>query len=319
MSKLSELEDLLGNLLGAIPDLLAALVLDLDGLIIAKQSVSAFNEELISAIIGILDQTINRIKKYTETSFGSGTLDTNEFQLFYVELSKVTPAIFVLVGDQYSNMNQYIPFTYIVAEKISLILNNQETSIELPKFNDNGDLIFNSEYDINHGKNNVNKVVVVGSEGVGKSKLIEMYSEGNIDEFYKPTIGISIKKKKLQISKNVNLTLYLLDLGGLKSFAKVRKFYYNYTNAVLILFDYTKSDTFNNISDWIEETRHYIRDNTIPIILIGNKIDLNEDRENIKLKAQNLAKQYNISFFETSAYTGEGIDELFTFLISNLF
>ena len=87
MSRLTILEDLLSNLLDEAGDLSAALVVDLDGLIIAKRSIGGFDEELIGAIMGILEQTINRIKMYTETSFGSGTLDTNEFQLFYVELT----------------------------------------------------------------------------------------------------------------------------------------------------------------------------------------------------------------------------------------
>ena len=123
----------------------------------------------------------------------------------------------------------------------------------------------------------------------------------------------------MQISKEHSLFLYLLDLGGLKGFAKIRKFYYNYSNAVLILFDYAKPETLNNISNWIEESRHFIKDTSIPIVLIGNKVDLTDNREDIRIKAQDLAKEYYFPFFETSAYTGEGIDELFTYLISTLF
>lgn len=318
MSRLTILEDLLSNLLDEAGDLSAALVVDLDGLIIAKRSIGGFDEELIGAIMGILEQTINRIKKYTEASFGSGTLDTNEFQLFYVELTKVAPAIFVLVGDQYSNINQFIPFAYIVAEKVSLILNNQETSIKLPKLSDKGDLILNTEINSHAGNNIINKIVLVGSEAVGKSSLVEMYDKGSFNPIYKPTIGVSIIEKKLQISKDYNLHLSLLDLGGLKSFAKIRKFYYNYSNTVLILFDYTNIESFNNLSDWIEESRHFIKNKSNPIVLIGNKIDLTENREDIKNRAQALAEQYNFPFFETSSLTGEGIDELFTYLISTL-
>ncbi|MFX1278851.1 MAG: GTP-binding protein [Promethearchaeota archaeon] len=319
MSKITILEELLANLLGETQDLLAALVVDLDGLIIAKKSIGGFDEELIGAIMGILEQTINRIKKYTETSFGSGTLATNEFQLFYIELSRVTPAIFVLVGDQYSNINQFIPFAYIVAEKISLLLNNKETSINLPKLSNTGDLILNPNHNAQYANNNVNKIVIVGSESVGKSSLVEMYCRGNFQESYRPTIGISIKDKTLQISKEHSLFLYLLDLGGLRGFAKIRKYYYPYSNAILILFDYSKQETLNNISNWIEESRHFIKDLSIPIILVGNKIDLTKDRQELKLRAQKLAKAYHFPFFETSAYTGEGIDELFTYLISTLF
>ena len=154
MSRLSVLEDLLGNLLKETQELVAALVLDLDGFIIAKSSIKGFDEEIITAITSILEQTINKIKRYTEATFGSGTFGTNEFQLFYIDLSKVTPALFVLVGDQYSNINQFIPYAYIVAEKISSILNNRVTSIQIPRLDNSGDLILHPEFDSTFRKKN---------------------------------------------------------------------------------------------------------------------------------------------------------------------
>ena len=69
------------------------------------------------------------------------------------------------------------------------------------------------------------KIVIVGPESTGKSALVRTYCKGTFNDAYKPTIGISIIEKELQISKNYNLRLFLLDLGGIKSFAKIRKFY----------------------------------------------------------------------------------------------
>jgi small GTP-binding protein len=317
MSRVSVIEELLGNLLQEVNNLQAALVVDLDGLIIARSSVQGFDEELIGAIMAILDQTINKIKRYAETSFGSGTFDTNDFQMFYMELGNNVPAIFVLVANHYSNIDQIIPYAYIIAEKISSILSNHNTSLKIPKLTPEGELILPAE---EYNKKNVRKIILVGSEAVGKTKLAEMYCGTTINEngIYKPTLGISINEKELQVARNFNLTLYLLDLSGLKSFVKIRKFYYKYANVVLIIFDYTNTKSLNNITDWIEESCHFIKNKTIPIILIGNKIDQIEDHEEIKSQANKLANQYNFPFFETSAVTGEGIDELFTYLISNL-
>jgi len=319
MSKATILEDLLGNFLNEATDLFAALVVDLEGFVIAKQSVKILDEELIGAIMTILEQTISRIKRYTETSFGSGTFDTNEFQLFYIELSKIVPAIFVLVADPYSNLNQYIPYSYIVAEKISLILNNQDTPINIPRLDNGGKLVLESDNESNTQQKNIQKIVVIGPEQVGKTTLVNMYCYGTFQENYKPTIGISIIEKNLQISRDFNLAFHILDLGGLKSFAKIRRFYYRYSNAILLLFDYERIETFNNIVEWIEESRQFASDESVPIILIGNKIDLIENHGAIRKRAEDLAKQYKFPFFETSALTGQGIDELFTYLISNLF
>ena len=318
MSKVAELEELLAKLLNEAQNLLAALVVDLDGLIIARSSVEGFDEELIGAIMAILDQTISKIKRYAETSFGSGTFDTNDFQLFYMELGNNVPAIFVLVADHSNNIDKFIPYSYIVAEKISSILSNHDTPLQIPKLDNEGELILPAE---EYNKNNVRKITLVGSEAVGKTKLARMYCGANFKEngVYKPTIGIAILEKELQILKDYNLKLYIFDLGGARSFAKIRRFYYEYSDAVLILFDYSQSDTIAKISDWIEELQHSLRNRAIPHILVGNKIDLAENLEDINMKAQNLADQYNIPFFETSAFTGEGIDELFTYLISNLF
>jgi len=318
MSLSSTLEELLSNLLSEAREISAALILDLDGLVIAKQSVKGFDEEIVGAIMIILEQTITKIRRYAETTFGSGTFDTNEFQLFYVELRKVTPAIFVLVADPYANIDQYIPYTYIVAEKISLILNNRSTSLGLPGLDKNGELVLKPANILNTN-GNVKAIAIIGSEEVGKTTLVDMFCNIDPPISYKPTIGISIKEKNLQISKNHSLSLVLFDLGGLKSFVKVRKFYYKFAQAVLLLFDYAKPETFNHVSKWIEEAKHFVSDQTIPIILIGNKIDISADRVALKNQAQLLAEQHNFSFFETSAITGEGIDELFTFFISNLF
>ncbi|MFX0003325.1 MAG: GTP-binding protein [Candidatus Hodarchaeota archaeon] len=318
MSKVKEIEELLSNLLHEVNNLLAALVVDLDGLIIARASVEGLDEELIGAIMAILDQSINKIKRYAETSLGSGTFDTNDFQLFYMELGSSIPAIFVLVANHYSNIDQFIPYTYIVAEKISSLLSNQNVSLKIPKLTNEGKIILPAEED---NKKSVRNIILIGSEAVGKTKLARMYTGMNINEngIYKPTLGISINEKELQVASNFSLTLYLLDLSGLKSLTKIRKFYYKYSNAVLVIFDYTNKDTFNNVVGWIEESRHFIKDQEIPLVLIGNKIDKCENREETKIQAIKLAEQYNIPFFETSALTGEGIDELFTFLISNLF
>ncbi len=312
MLRISSLNDLLANFLNEVPDLLAALVVDIEGLIIAQQSVKGFDEEIIGAIMSLIEQTIQKIRKVAVTSFGSGTFDTNEFRLFYVELGGVTQALFVIVADPYSNIENFIPYSYIIAEKISMVLDNREISLNIPKLSKEGELIFESEND------NTNMIIILGSPAVGKSALIETYINGCFDQKYKPTLGISIIKKELQIARNINSLLYLFDTGGLKSFAKIRKFYYQNPSAVLIMFDYTNNDSLENTDEWIEEARHFIRNLNIPFVLIGNKTDLAEHREDLRIKAQSLATQYKMKLFETSALTGEGIDELFTYLISNL-
>lgn len=84
---------------------------------------------------------------------------------------------------------------------------------------------------------------------------------------------------------------------------------------IAILFDYSRNETLENINNWLKEARQFVKNfDSIQCILIGNKIDLSEDRFQMKKKAEFFAKENNLRFFETSALTGEGIDELFMFI-----
>lgn len=315
---ISLLNDLLSELLKEVPDLLAALIIDLNGYVLTKQSDENFNEDIIGSIMSVVEPTINKIKKYAETSFGSGTFDTDKFRLFYLELGGRIPALFVLVSDPYSNIDNFVPYYYIVAEKISLLLNNRETSIKIPKLLEDGRIELKRESESGISQNILNQIFMVGPEKVGKSSLLEMYVNGNYIEEYKPTIGLSIIRKELQVTKRMKMSFIIFDMGGLKNFVKVRKFYYKILTpkAVLVMFDYSNRKTLSSINEYIEEARYFINDEEVPFVLIGNKIDKVEDREELKKEAEEIAEQYNCFFYETSALTGQGIDELFMHIAS---
>jgi len=315
MSKTNLLNELLKNLISEIKDLVAILIVDSNGLIMAQQSIKGFKEEIFAVIISIVEDNLEKIKKYADISVGSGTIHMNDYQLFYVEMGIINPGLFVMVTDPYTNLNDFIPYSYIVAEKASNILNNKETSIELPKINGNGNIIFD---DPSSSFSKTNKIVIIGPDSVGKTSLVDMYLNGKFGNDYIPTIGLSINKKSFEITKNMSIEFQIFDMGGLKSFKKLRKHYYQDAKVVIILFDYSKLNTLENINEWIEESRHFIKKTNVNYYLVGNKIDLINDRESIRNSAIDLSYHNNFSYYETSACTGEGIDELFTSCISNL-
>ncbi|MBD3193731.1 MAG: GTP-binding protein [Candidatus Lokiarchaeota archaeon] len=316
MLRINLLDELLDKFLNEVPELIAVLVVDLDGLVIAQKSLKGFDEEIIGAIMTILDQTINKIKRFTDTSYGSGTFDTNEFRLFYTELV-TTKSLFVLVADPYSNIEQYIPYSYIIADKASQLLNNRETSLNLPKLDIDNNEIYIPDDNSADGKTEYNKVVIIGPQQVGKTTLLNMYVNGEFEQNYRPTIGVHFIEKSFQLTNRLQLKFYIFDLSGVKSFGKIRRFYYPDSQAVILLFDYSNPESLEKINEWFEEARHFIEDNSTIYLLVGNKIDLVGDRLNLKEKAEKIATQYGCNFFEISAATGEGIDELFTYLVSN--
>jgi len=144
-----------------------------------------------------------------------------------------------------------------------------------------------------------------------------MYNNDRFEKSYIPTIGISMLEKEVHYDDGYKLILNIFDLGGIKSFAKVRKQYYKYSDIVLIVFDYSRIGTLHDIKGWIKESTMFLNSEIIPYILVGNKIDLAPNRDKIRDQAIKLSEESNLLFFETSCLTGEGISNLFDFLTVN--
>lgn len=310
------LNDLFLNLLNIVPDLIAALLIDFDGFLIVQQPVKDINEEVLNSILDVIDPIVMKSNKASEEAFGSGIIDTNEFRLFYIKIDGKNPVLFIIIIDSYSTIDEIIPYCYIAAEKVSLILYNREPSVSIPKLVEGGSMKLGTQSDSLNTNNIMYQVFLIGSAGGGKSSLLEMYVKGKYLKEYKPTIGLSIAKKSLQITKNLKITFLLFDMGGLKSFTKVRQYFYRISQAkaIIILFDYTKQNTLEEVNEWLEEARFFIDTNSLNLVLVGNKIDLINNRDEIRTKAKLIADQLDCQFFETSALTGEGIDDIFMYL-----
>ncbi|MHA1149681.1 MAG: GTP-binding protein [Promethearchaeota archaeon] len=306
------LDQLLFNFLENTRDLLSVMLFDFDGLVIARESIAGFDEELIGAITTILDETINRIKMLTDTSNASGTFDTDDFRLFYLEISGKYPLMFVLVGDQYTSFNEYIPYSYIVAEKVSQVFNGWKVSSWIPNFDKQGKFIINKGKAKNLG-NKTNIIVVIGPDKVGKSTLVEMYVNGHFRKEYKPTLGLSVYKKELKITKDLHITHIILDMSGMKNFARIRKEFYKNIQTAIMVFDSSNLDSIAEINNWFNEIEYFANNHDINYILVANKIDLVENRSIIKKSVEEIILKFS-KYFEISSYTGEGLDELFMYL-----
>lgn len=310
MSASADIQSLLDNFVKEIPDLIAALVVDFNGFIIAKKSIKKFDDELIGGITTLLDQTLNRIKGLTQSEFGSGSFDIDQFRLFYIQLGKNTRALLVLIGDHYSHLDRYVPYSYIIADKISLLLSDCDVACKFPSITEDADLILDP---------NSKNLIIVGSEAVGKSTFSRRVCDDSFVENYHPTLGISVIEKELEMVPHKSIKVNIFDLSSLKSFGKVRKYFYTYASAVLIMFDYSREETFNDIEDWINEARHFIGEKEIPFIIVGNKVDLYANNYELKKRAEQIAVDHNYRFFETSIRNNQGLDELFKYLINEVF
>jgi len=144
------------------------------------------------------------------------------------------------------------------------------------------------------------KIVVLGGGGVGKSALtIRLVTDNFLDE-YDPTIEDSYRKSVEVDSKSALLDI--LDTAGQEEFSSMQDLWMREGKGFLLVYSITSSHTLEEcevLRDKILRTKD--EDVTTPIVLCGNKCDLNDQREVEKTRGEALAKKWNVPFFETSA------------------
>ncbi|MHA1893571.1 MAG: Rab family GTPase [Candidatus Helarchaeota archaeon] len=164
-------------------------------------------------------------------------------------------------------------------------------------------------------KEKVFKIVLLGDESVGKTSTIRQHVEKKFDESYKMTIGTDISAKLVE-EGGKNIYLIIWDIGGQDKFRVLRESYLQGAFGALVIYDITNQFSFNHVHDWIADLEKYC--GKVPLILCGNKKDL-EDKRIISMEdGEKLAEEINADFFETSAKTSENIDEAFNLLIQRI-
>lgn len=138
-----------------------------------------------------------------------------------------------------------------------------------------------------------------------KNRKVEYLESKN----YRSTIGVSFQKEIVKIRGN-RITLLIWALGDQELFKDLQKFYFESTKGALIIYDITNSSSLNKIPEWREMIAEHCGE--IPIVLIGNKLDLEEQRVISKEMGYEVRKKNNLSsFMEISAETGENIKKMF--------
>ena len=153
------------------------------------------------------------------------------------------------------------------------------------------------------------KIVVVGASGVGKTAIVSQLVNKVFKEEGQPTIGVEFKSYNLQTDKE-NIKLQMLDTAWRKVFRPIFKAYFRNALGAVLVFDLTQRQSFDELNMWINDLNSLCSPNAY-IVLVGNKNDLADDRQIAETEAQEFAKRYNIIYLETSAKTGENVEETF--------
>ena len=153
------------------------------------------------------------------------------------------------------------------------------------------------------------KVLLLGNSDVGKSSILLRYVDSVWNETFVPTIGVDFKVKTVEIGdKKVKMQIW--DTAGQERFRNVISTYFRGGNGLLLIYDITNKDSFKNLESWLIEIEKNASENILKI-LIGNKSDLEEDREISKEEAQAFANRNGMQFMETSAKMNTNVDEAF--------
>lgn len=161
------------------------------------------------------------------------------------------------------------------------------------------------------------KIIVLGEPAVGKTTLMLKYTEKKFRELYIPTVGCQVSKKELVFNggseENKKIVeLFIWDIAGQSKFLKVRKIFFEGAHAFFLVYDITNENSFIKTANWFKDLKKSKSFKKEAMgFLIGNKIDLENHRTVPKKDGETLAKEMNIDFYETSAKTGENINEIF--------
>jgi len=153
------------------------------------------------------------------------------------------------------------------------------------------------------------KYIVVGDSAVGKSCLLLQFVDKKFEDTHELTIGVEFGSRTVNID-SCQVKLQIWDTAGQEKFRSITRSYYKGASGALLVYDITRRETFEHLSNWIEDCKKYSSQNIV-VMLIGNKSDLDSSRQVTTSEGQSFAEKHGLHFMETSAKTAEHVDEAF--------
>ncbi|KAJ8609560.1 hypothetical protein CTAYLR_006040 [Chrysophaeum taylorii] len=178
------------------------------------------------------------------------------------------------------------------------------------------------------------KLLMLGDTGVGKTCLLLRYAFDSFSPTFITTIGIDFKIKEVQARRqsksmarricvfthlitrtmrrsSLTVKLQIWDTAGQERFRTITVSYFKGAHGIILVYDVSERDSFQNIQHWVHQIRENA-DDRVRLVLVGNKCDREESRVVSTKEGEELARQYGVSFFETSAKDNKNVDECYT-------
>jgi len=164
-------------------------------------------------------------------------------------------------------------------------------------------------------------LVLIGDSGVGKSCLLLRFADDKWTDSYISTIGVDFKIRTIELdSKTIKLQIW--DTAGQERFRTISSTYYRGAHGIIVVYDVTNKQSFENVQRWLTEIDKYAREN-VNKLLVGNKADgaeqtLGNPRQVSQSEGKAFADQHSIPFLETSAKTGSFVDTAFLMMAHDI-
>ena len=159
------------------------------------------------------------------------------------------------------------------------------------------------------------KIIILGDSNVGKTSILLKYVDGYFPTIYVATIGVEYKVKKITIN-GVDINLHIWDTAGQERFRSITKSFMQNADGIIYVYDITQRESFNNLKTWIRESDQATQG--FKKIIVGNKIDLENNRKIGKDVVEKFCEENNIKGVEMSAKEGKNIGECFEYLARSI-
>lgn len=153
------------------------------------------------------------------------------------------------------------------------------------------------------------KLLLIGDSGVGKSCLLLRFADDTYTESYISTIGVDFKIRTVELDGKV-IKLQIWDTAGQERFRTITSSYYRGAHGIIVVYDVTDQESFNNVKQWLNEIDRYASDN-VNKLLVGNKSDLTSKKVVDYQTAKAFADEIGIPFLETSAKNATNVEQAF--------
>jgi len=157
--------------------------------------------------------------------------------------------------------------------------------------------------------NYIFKYIIIGDMGVGKSCLLHQFTEKKFMADCPHTIGVEFGTRIIEVNGQ-KIKLQIWDTAGQERFRAVTRSYYRGAAGALMVYDITRRSTYNHLNSWLTDAKNLTNPNTV-IFLIGNKSDMEAQRDVTYEEAKAFAEENGLTFIECSAKTGDNVEDAF--------